>query len=418
MMGAGDMPAKAGYGSEASGTALLPDLTPMQALHHQVGAWELMLHGNVFAQYLYDGGYRGLRQFGSVNWFMGMVRRPVAGGPLTLRGMFSLERLTVGRCGYPNLFATGELCYGQPIHDQQHPHNLFMELAVRYERPVVAGVGIDLYGAVSGEPALGPVAFPHRLSALPNPLSPIGHHWMDATHISFGVVTVGVSGRRWKLEASRFNGREPGEERYGIYPGPLDSYSGRIWLLPDEHWSFQVSAGHLRKAQPILYPVGSPRADVNRSTVSATHHRMLGKAFWATTAVWGRNTEAHPATPQFPYVRYFFTKAFLLESSLNVAERDVFFGRAELAWKQGEDLALFGTQQHQNFKLGKLQAGYTRQFGVLTRWRLAPGLGASVSLSLVPPDLVYFYVQPQPLGFAVFGSLRPAAMEISMHEGH
>ena len=47
-----------------------------------------------------------------------------------------------------------------------------------------------------GEPALGPPAFPHRVSALPNPLSPIAHHCLDAAHITFGVVTVGVVRRK------------------------------------------------------------------------------------------------------------------------------------------------------------------------------------------------------------------------------
>ena len=45
------------------------------------------------------------------------------------------------------------------------------------------------YGAIAGEPALGPVAFPHRNSAMADPLATLGHHWMDSTHITFGVLT-------------------------------------------------------------------------------------------------------------------------------------------------------------------------------------------------------------------------------------
>ena len=76
-----------------------------------------------------------------------------------------------------------------------------------------AAYGSRCTAARSGEPALGPVAFPHRVSAMPNPLAPITHHWFDATHIAYGVVTGGVYGNRWKAEASLFNGREPDENR-------------------------------------------------------------------------------------------------------------------------------------------------------------------------------------------------------------
>jgi hypothetical protein len=34
-----------------------------------------------------------------------------------------------------NQLATGETCEGDTIHDRQHPHDLFMELAGEYDRP-------------------------------------------------------------------------------------------------------------------------------------------------------------------------------------------------------------------------------------------------------------------------------------------
>jgi hypothetical protein len=48
---------------------------------------------------------------------------------------------------------------------------------------------------------------------MPNPLAPISHHWLDSTHITFGLVTAGVYANRGKAEASVFNGREPDEKR-------------------------------------------------------------------------------------------------------------------------------------------------------------------------------------------------------------
>ena len=105
------------------------------------------------------------------------------------------------------------MCEGDTIHDRQHPHDLFMELAADYDRPLRGSLRWQVYAGLAGEPALGPISFPHRASAIANPVAPIAHHWLDATHITFGLVTAGVYDRRWKGELSLFNGREPDEER-------------------------------------------------------------------------------------------------------------------------------------------------------------------------------------------------------------
>jgi hypothetical protein len=173
-----------GGSRDGSGTAWQPDETPMYAIHGQGKGWTLMTHGNLFFQYLHESGNRGSHQTGGINWVMGMADRPVGGGHLGLRGMISLEPWTIRGCGYPDLLATGEVCKGDPIQARQHPHDLFMELAAEYDRPVGGGVRIQVYGGPVGEPALGPVAFPHRISAMPNPLAPIAHHWFDATHVA------------------------------------------------------------------------------------------------------------------------------------------------------------------------------------------------------------------------------------------
>ena len=100
---------------EGSGTSWLPDATPMYALHRERGSWEVMGHGNVFLQYLYDQGPRGFDQWGSINWLMGMARRPAGGGWFGVETMLSLEPATIGGCGYPDLLATGESCEGRAI---------------------------------------------------------------------------------------------------------------------------------------------------------------------------------------------------------------------------------------------------------------------------------------------------------------
>ena len=280
---------------EASGTSWLPDESPMYGIHQTAGSWQLMWHGNGFAQFLYDSGDRGKEQAGSINWVMAMPRRPLGAGRVGLRGMFSLEPLTIPGCGYPDLLATGEACDGEPIHDRQHPHDLFMELAAEYDRPLHGPVRWQVYGGLAGEPALGAAAYPHRISAMPNPLAPISHHWLDATHITFGVLTAGVYTSRWKAEGSVFNGREPDEDRWNTDLAPLDSFSGRLWFAPSSSVVLQVSAGQLTEAEPSHDDAG--RADVSRVTASASLRRQSRPGrLWASTIAWGLNSEEGEAS--------------------------------------------------------------------------------------------------------------------------
>lgn len=378
---------------DGSGTAWLPDESPMYAVHGQVGGWTLMGHGSLFVQYLHERGDRGSDQVGSINWLMGMAQRPAGAGRITLRAMVSAEAWTIGGCGYPDLLATGESCNGDAIHDRQHPHDLFMELAAVYDRPLGRGLHLQLYGGPAGEPALGPVAFMHRVSGLPNALAPMTHHWFDSTHVTFGLVTAGVYGRRWKAEGSVFNGREPDEERTDFDMGALDSWSGRVWLLPTSRWALQFSAGHLNEAE-AGHDADDARVDVDRLTASATYHRVtLENVIWASTVGWGRNTEDGEST-----------HAVLGETSITVRDRDVWYGRYEWAQKSGHDLAV---EEHGVFRVAKLQGGYTRY---LAPWQgLTPGVGATVSASMVPRALAATYGQRVNGGFGMYLTLRPTA---------
>jgi hypothetical protein len=384
---------------EASGTAWSPNESPMYGIHRPIGSWQVMGHGAAFAQFLYDAGDRGVNQFGSINWLMAMAYRNVANGRLGLRGMLSFEPWTVGGCGYPVLLATGERCGGEPIHDRQHQHDLFMELAAQYDRPLTGSVRWQVYGGPVGEPALGPVAYPHRTSAMPNVLAPIAHHWLDATHITFGVVTAGVYGDRWKAETSLFNGREPDEERTDFDLGPLDSLSGRIWFLPTPNLAMQLSAGRLTEAEPA--EESGTRVDVTRVTASATYHRARQTGgIWATTAGWGRNTEGDHATD-----------ALLVETNLTLADRDTWFGRFEVVNKTAHDLDLHDLDGVETFTVAKLQGGYTRY---LAAWNgLKPGFGVSASAGIVPRDLETVYGSRVNAGFGLFFTVRPAVMRMA-----
>jgi hypothetical protein len=374
----------------------------MEAVHGRAAGWDLMLHGNVFLQYLWDGGERGRDQLGSINWGMGMASRPLAGGHLELRAMLSAERLTVGECGYPDLLASGESCDGEPIVDRQHPHDAVMEMAVAYERPLTDDVALQLYGGLAAEPALGPVAYPHRPSAMANLSAPVGHHWLDATHITYGSVTAGLFGRSWKLEGSVFNGREPDEDRFDLDLARLDSWSGRLTLAPDERWTVQVSAGHLEEAE--VHEPGEPRVDVDRVTASLIHHRTLaGGGHWSSTLAWGRNTEGEESRS---------TAALLAESTLVRGAHGI-FGRLEWVRKSGEDLAIHELEG-EVFSLAKAGLGYQRRLGSVGSFAIAGG--ALVSLGILPAELRPWYGTRAAPGLGVFLRVHPGAMPMAAGE--
>lgn len=378
----------------ASGTSWLPDVTPMFAVHRQFGDWTGMLHQSLSIQYIDESTDRGDNQLGSVNWVMGMAERRLRGGHLGVRTMLSIEPWTVGDCGYPDLLATGESCNGRPLHDRQHPHDFFMEAAALYERELSRRVAFQVYGALAGEPALGPVAFPHRISALSTPMAPLTHHWLDSTHISYGVLTAGIFGRRWKAEASAFNGREPDENRFDLDLAPLDSFAGRLWLVPSDRVTLQISRGHLNEAE--VPPFGGPRRDIDRTTASFTYHQLVrNSGFWSVTGAWGRNTEEDHATD-----------AVVLETDLALDDRNTLFARVEGAEKTGEDLVI-PELGDEIVGVSKLHVGYRRR---LLGGTFEPHVGAALSFSGIPDRIEQAYGRESGFGIMVFLSLRPGAM--------
>ena len=396
---------------EASGTAWQPDETPIEGIHKVAGPWQVMFHGNVFAEFIYEpgeihrtGGF-STHQLGSTNWGMVMARRPLGRATFGLRGMLSLEPWTLRDCGALNLLATGEICEGDTIHDRQHPHDLFMELAAHYDRPLTQSVHLQIYSGLAGEPALGPPGFPHRLSALDNPVAPIAHHWIDSTHITYGLVTAGVYNARWKGEVSIFNAREPDDRRAALDLGPLDSIAGRVSFSPTRRLTFQVSAGHLNDAETEFAP--QPNTDITRVTASAMYHRQLADGgVWATTAVVGVNsgTEVIP-DGSFDAT----TPAFMIESKATIKNRDTWFGRIEIMDKPAHDLHVHEFAAS-IFTVGKLQAGYVRRVGA---WKgIATGIGGTATAAVVPSILAPRYEGRIAPGVTVFVNVRPARTHV------
>jgi hypothetical protein len=382
-----------------SGTTWIPDAVSLPSRRFKAAQWDLMLHTFVFGQYGKQGGPRGGSQLGSLNWAMIMASHELAGGRFQARTMLSLDAAGVTPRGYPLLLQTGESYHGEPLHDRQHPHDFWMELGGMYERPVRQTAGISLYAAPSGEPALGPVAFMHRPSATDNPFAPIGHHWQDATHVSFGVLTAGVFTHEWKLEGSVFNGREPDENRWDFDPLKLDSYSGRLSINPNAHWALSAGYGYL--AHPEIL---SPTESMHRVTASAIYGTTLGAGGqWATTFVWGANK--HSTRPGLSH-------SLLAESEANLDRSNTVLARAEFVQKTAGDLELdtpqFGFATDRSFNVSALSLGYIRELAEF--WHASLGLGAMGTVNVVPSALTSAYGSRTPVGEMVFLRLRAARM--------
>jgi hypothetical protein len=371
---------------DASGTSWQPASTPMEGASWASGGWTGMVHG--WADLVYDqqNGPRGATQTFSESMLMVMAQHAEGPGTLTLHGMFSLDPF-MGKAGYPLLLQTGETANGvTPLIDRQHPHDFFMELSGTYSVPVGERSSVFLYVGYPGEPALGPATYMHRFSAQDDPAAPITHHWLDSTHVTFGVVTAGVVQGPWKFEGSVFNGREPDQFRWDFDPLRLDSYSGRISFNPTPNWSFQTSYGFIRSPEQL-----EPDVNQRRLTASAMYNRPLKRGNWQTTLAWGRNFDEPGHT----------LDGVLLESAVNFGRHTV-FGRAETVQKD----ELFETPSPlagQVFRVSEATLGYV--YDIPVAQHVALGLGLQGSVNLIPNRLKAVY-SDDPTGFMPFLRLK------------
>ncbi len=383
---------------ESSGTAWVPDSTPIYGKMFMFGDDMLMLHGAVFPRYTNTSTRRGDDRIDAPNWFMAMFSHSLGeNSQLGLRTMMSLDLLTEQGRGYPLLFQSGETWQGRPLHDRQHPHDLFAELSASYSQRFAHDLSGYLYFGYPGEPALGPPTFMHRLSAMDNPDAPIAHHWQDSTHITFGVATIGAVWRNVKVEGSIFTGREPDEERYDFDRARFDSYSGRISWNPIPQLALQVSHGYLHSPEAT-----DPDTNQHRTSASAIFNQPLGvDANWSTSFVWGedRNTGERA------------TQSILLETNYQRG-RHTIYARYERVEKSGHELALPEREHDRIFPVAGYTLGYVRD---LAHGRgLDIGIGAQFTAYDAPEDLKRYYGQDVPYGFQFFVRIRPSRLADTM----
>lgn len=377
---------------ESSGTAFQPSAWPMPMLMTHVGNWHLMWMGQAFIVDTQQSGPRGGDKLYSTNWGMLSAVHQLGGGSIMLRSMMSLEPATITNRRYPLLFQVGETAYGVPLVDAQHPHDLFMEIGIQYAHPLGENAVWNVYYAPVGEPALGPVAYPHRASAMEFPQATLGHHWEDSTHIADNVVTAGVTYKKVRLEGSGFYGREPNENRWNFDYGSMDSWATRLSVYPNKNWAGQVSVGRLHN------PEESHAGDEVRTTASVHYIRPTGFGnSWATSLIWGQDyktDERHTTNTVTAETVVPFSRKNFVTGRYEWSQRDELFANnpslaAQVTRETGEPA----------FQVNAFTVGYTRDIDLFRHAQT--GIGVNVSTYVIDTALQPYY-GAHPWGVNIF----------------
>jgi len=370
---------------ESSGTAWQPDASSsMSGPMIMSGGWMLMADGRVNLVYDHQSGRRGDDEAFASGMLMGMAQHPLGDGTVQFRAMLSPDPL-MGPSGYPLLLASGETANGRDrLIDRQHPHDFFMELSGSVSQNIGPKSRVFLYAGLPGEPAFGPPTFMHRESIMDSPEAPITHHWLDSTHITFGVVTAGIVLDRVKIEASRFNGREPDQHRWNIETGPLDSSAIRLSWNPTRTLALQGSWAHLKDPEQL-----EPGVDQKRWSASALWADDVAPGWHAAaTLAWGRKT-----------VHGHDDDGLAAEASLKHAQWTI-FGRSEMT----ENRELVAGQDEPAYRVGKVSLGAIRDFRIAEH--LSFGAGGLFSINFVPDALAPLYGSRNPTGAMGFVRLK------------
>ncbi len=378
-----------------SGTAVNPVAWPMPMLMKPLGAWNTMYMAQAFIDDTQQSGPRGGDKFYSPNWFMADAEHRLGEeGAFQVQLMLSLDPVTITDRRYPLLFQTGETAFGKPIVDGQHPHDFIMALGFHYAQSVGNDTTLEFYFAPVGDPALGPIAYPHRASAMELPQATISHHWQDSTHIANDVITVGVAYKRLKVEASGFYGSEPDEFRWDIDSGPINSWSTRLWYFPGKNWTAQLSVGHL------THPEALEPGDQTRTTASVEYSKPMPEGSWSSSLIWGRDHSTYTKRN---------LNSYTVESVLPVHRKNFITGRMELVDKDelfdGEaDIqqrldALYGS----TFRIGAYTIGFTHDVDLFRK--VETGIGANFEAYSLPGAIKPYYGH-HPIGGNVFLRVR------------
>jgi hypothetical protein len=380
--------------------------------------WSWTTDSNVIFGYNYQQRrFADFWAWESQNWVMLSGERAAGPGRFSVVGMLSFEPWTIGRLVYakgddgsaqriyafnnarervplggsPQTFQTGESYLGAPLINYQHPHDFLMALGATYRLDrgrLKYAIEADLVGS----PALGPTAFMHRESARNNPQAPLSHHFIDSTHITPGVVTLGVGVGRMTFETSAFRGAEPDENRLNIERPWLDSWSARASYRQGP-WQAQFSGGRLKE------PEWFDPYDVTRLTASIGFNGTVGSRPLAATLAWGENRELLIGP----------LDGYLFEWDMRLAKWSSFYGRVEHMRKEVLSLGVHprglvpGQHPHSISDINALTLGHVWDLPIDLGGRF--GLGADLTVYKTSADLETYFGSPHT--YHVFLRWRP-----------
>ena len=349
----------------------------------QDSAWQWSVEGTLFAGYNYQHRkFTDFDEFESQNWLMTALSKTFGTtSHLRIDAMLSFEPFTLRDIGSPQVFQTGETFNGGPLIDYQHPHDLLMNLGAEYSRSI-GNTTVLLQGYAVGPAPIGPPVFMHRPSAIENLQAPLSHHYLDATHITPGVITAGVEWNAFKLEAGTFHGREPDEDRLDLDTSKLDSYGARLsWA--DGPWYIQLSGADLTT------PERTSPYDAQRLSASVSYFRGDEDRSTAWMAAFGQNREV-----------FGNLEAYLVEVTRRFSKHAI-FARAETVAKDILDAGFHPigvAHTHRPSQVSALTVGYVHT--IASRGWGAFGVGGDVTGYLVPENLSESYGSP--ISFHIF----------------
>jgi len=218
----------------------------------------------------------------------------------------------------------------------------------------------------------------------------LGHHWQDATHITFGVATLGIRYKNFKLEGSSFTGREPDENRYDFDQARFDSYSYRLSYNPSANWAFQFSQGFIKEPEAL-----EPGVDIIRTTASVLYANSISeKKHHSVALIWGLNDKSDGHKEH----------SLLLEDNYQFG-KNALFSRYEFVQKSAEELDLEDELGQSTFNVHVFSAGYNRSLWKKGKMELTAGTKATINFPAKELKPLY---GKAPVGGQVYIQLRPS----------
>jgi hypothetical protein len=334
----------------------------------------LMVHGNAFGAYVYEGGARGTDHFAAPNMFMADLGTSLGDRHyLNLEFMGTLEKWTVPKSGYPELLQIGEHQEnGAPFLDAQHPHSSPI-MGLTLSDTIRLGEEKDflkLSFAPRGESTEGPIAFMHRPTGMVNPDAPLGHHiGQDVGHITSTVFAGALRLGSGELELSAFHGEEPEPTKVDLPFGAPNSLAARFIQQFTPRFYAMISASDVRDPERDTPDIHS----IHRFSASAYNQFTIAGMSLHNALIYGLVTNYDHA----PSLSSIAEEFWLQGHGPNV------WGRIEVLERTPNELLLKGfARPDQGRWVTAATLGYTHDIAQLFGVKL--GIGASVTRDFLP----------------------------------